>query len=221
MEALTTDWLSESGARSCASNAQYAPALFLGPCGRVPPATAVCPLMCAGVREQRSSTSQHADRAPSGIAALDRIAASSPGQAKDSIRLSIACYTAYSVQRWLDYVNYDRMLLVQWLFQTLITPLLRDRRDLHIRCMARWSLWPRCWRRRNQLVYQADSEGSRRPRSQSHRLEHHAGCRMTRPTRTLGTTPHIFGPLRRPSRQFSPRHDRANLARGDFVTVTH
>ena len=59
------------------------------------------------------------------------------------------------------------------------------------------------------------------PRSQSRRLEHHAGRDVARPTRTLGTTPSIFGAtLRGHSRQFSPPHDRAEPCRGDFVTVT-
>jgi len=77
----------------------------------------------------------------------------------------------------------------------------------------------RCWRGRNQLVSQADSERSRRPHSQSHGLEHHAGRHVALPTRTLATTPASSARRLRRHSRFSPPHDRAQPCRGDFVTV--
>ena len=62
-----------------------------------------------------------------------------------------------------------------------------------------------CWRGRNQSVSQADSERSRRPPSQSHRLEHHAGRHVALPTRTLATTLPFGAPPPKALAEFS-RH---------------
>ena len=121
------------------------------------------------------------------------------------------------------YVNYDRMLLVQWLFQTLITP--PSQRSARLAYPMHDSLvavagavgvgvisWYLKQIRKDRVVPIVSPTGWSIMR----------GRHLALPTRTLATTPASSARrLRRHSRQFSPPHDRANLCRGDFVTVPH
>ena len=60
------------------------------------------------------------------------------------------------------------------------------------------------------------------PRSPAHRLEHHAGRHVARPTRTLSTTPSIFGaPPPKALAAVQPATRPGQLCRVAFVTVTH